>query len=170
MRSVAAFGEMNYDLAPQLTATLGLRYTREEKRGSYITQVGGGPSLAGLPAATVNELTRARLSIFRPQNYSAEDEGGNLSGRANLAWQISDDLMSYASVAYGYKSGGLNMSGLPLDAANRPALATAVIDESSTALQVALTLGAATLGAGLVVGAVHGRFLLPLVGKTPSSA
>lgn len=49
-------------------------------------------------------------------------------------------------------------------------LATAVIDESSTALQVALTLGAATLGAGLVVGAVHGRFLLPLVGKTPSSA
>ncbi len=137
MRSVAAFGEMNYDLAPQLTATLGLRYTREEKRGSYITQVGGGPSLAGLPAATVNELTRARLSIFRPQNYSAEDEGGNLSGRANLAWQISDDLMSYASVAYGYKSGGLNMSGLPLDAANRPALATAVIDdERNTTLEL----------------------------------
>lgn len=139
MRSVAAFSEMNYDLAPSLVATVGLRYTHEDKQGSYATQVSGGPGLAGLPAATVAELTRARLSIFRPQDYSAEDAGGNLSGRANLAWQVSDALMSYVSIAYGYKSGGLNMSGLPLDAANRPALATAVIqDERNTTLELGL--------------------------------
>lgn len=48
-------------------------------------------------------------------------------------------------------------------------LATTLIDESSTARQVAVTLGAATLAAGLVVGTVHGRVLLPLVGKARKS-
>jgi len=129
MRSRAVFAEANYDLTPALVATLGLRYTHEDKRGHYATQVSGGADLSGLPAATRSELTRAQLSIFRPQRYSAQDAGGNLSGRANLAWQLSDALLSYASVAYGYKSGGLNMSGLPLDAANQPALATAIIDD-----------------------------------------
>ena len=43
------------------------------------------------------------------------------------------------SYAYGYKSGGLNMSGLPLDALNQPALATAVIeDEKNTTYEVGL--------------------------------
>ncbi len=129
MRSRAAFAEANYDLTPALVATLGLRYTHEDKRGHYVTQVSGGPDLSGLPAATRTELTRARLSIFRPQSYSAQDAQGNLSGRANLAWQVKDALLTYVSAAYGYKSGGLNMSGLPLDAANRPALATAIIDD-----------------------------------------
>ncbi len=150
MRSRAAFAEANYDLTPALVATLGLRYTREDKRGHYATQVSGGPDLSGLPAASRNELTRARLSIFRPQNYSAQDAQGNLSGRANLAWQVDDALLTYVSAAYGYKSGGLNMSGLPLDAANRPALATAIIDdERNTTLELGvkstLLQGRATL-------------------------
>ena len=45
----------------------------------------------------------------------------------------------YVSYAYGYKSGGLNMSGLPLDAQNQPTLATAVIeDEKNTTYEVGL--------------------------------
>ncbi len=150
MRSRAAFAEANYDLTPALVATLGLRYTHEDKRGHYATLVSGGPDLSGLPAASRNELARARLSIFRPQNYSAQDAQGNLSGRANLAWQVDDALLTYVSAAYGYKSGGLNMSGLPLDAANRPALATAIIDdERNTTLELGvkstLLQGRATL-------------------------
>jgi iron complex outermembrane receptor protein len=35
--------------------------------------------------------------------------------------------MAYAGYAQGFKSGGINMSGLPLDGANQPVLATAVI-------------------------------------------
>ena len=37
-------------------------------------------------------------------------------------------MLLYASFARGFKSGGINMSGLPLDANNQSALATAVID------------------------------------------
>ena len=139
MDSYAAFGEVNYDFTERLTGTLGLRYTYEDKDGTFATQVFGGLDLTGLPAATAAELARAKLSIFRPQSYSAHDDGGSLSGRANLASTFTDHLMGYVSYAYGYKSGGLNMSGLPLTAQNQPALATAVIDdERNTTYEVGL--------------------------------
>lgn len=136
MESYAAFGEVNFDFTSRLTGTLGLRDTYEDKHGTYATQVSGGSDLTGLPPAVAAELLRAKLSIFRPQSYTAEDDGSSLSGRANLAYQFSDDWFGYASYAHGYKSGGLNMSGLPLDAQNQPALATAVIeDETNTTIE-----------------------------------
>lgn len=129
MKSYAAFGEVNYQFTDRLTATLGLRYTYEDKAGSYATQVFGGANLTGLAPAVAAELNRAKLSIFRPQRYTAADDDGSLSGRTNLSYQLTDGMLAYASFAYGYKSGGLNMSGLPLDAQNQPALATAVIED-----------------------------------------
>jgi iron complex outermembrane receptor protein len=97
---------------------------------------------------------RAKLSIFRPQSYTAHDDEGNWSGRMNLAYKFTNDLMGYVSYAHGYKSGGLNMSGLPLDAQNNPALATAVIkDETNETYELGLksTLrdGRATLNVAL---------------------
>ena len=129
MKSYAAFGEVNYDITEKLTGTLGLRYTYEDKDGAYATTVFGGADLTGLPAATAAELNRAKLSIFRPQSYTASDSGGSVSGRANVAYKLTDNLLTYVSYAQGYKSGGLNMSGLPIDAQNNPALATAVIKD-----------------------------------------
>jgi iron complex outermembrane recepter protein len=129
MDSYAAFGEVNYKFIDGLTGTLGLRYTHESKDGTYATTVSGGADLSTLPPATRAELNRAKLSIFRPQSYVAQDDGGSLSGRTNISWQATDPLLAYVSYAYGYKSGGLNMSGLPLNAVNQPVLATAVIDD-----------------------------------------
>lgn len=129
MDSYAGFGEANYAFTDRLTATLGLRYTYEDKQGSYATEVSGGLDLTGLPSATAAELQRAKLTIFRPQGYTAADSGGSLSGRANLALAFTDNLLGYVSYAQGFKSGGLNMSGLPLDAVNQPSLATAVIED-----------------------------------------
>jgi iron complex outermembrane recepter protein len=150
MTSHAVFGEANYPLAERLAATLGLRYTHEDKSGRYATQVSGGPSLAGLAPAVAAELRRAQLSIFRPQGYAAADSGGNLSGRANLAWQVTDRVFAYLGYAHGFKSGGLNMSGLPLDASNQPALTTAVIEDERNrtielGLKTTLRDGGATL-------------------------
>ncbi|KQN33084.1 TonB-dependent receptor [Sphingomonas sp. Leaf38] len=119
--SYAAFGEVNWRLVPTVTATLGLRYTKEEKDGYYNTTVSGGP------ATTNAALVAARLGVLRPQSYEAHDSDGSLSGRGNIAWQATENTMAYASYARGFKSGGINMSGLPLDNANRPVLATAVV-------------------------------------------
>jgi iron complex outermembrane receptor protein len=119
--SYAAFGEVNYRFFDRLTATIGLRYTQEEKDGYYTTTVSGGP------ATTNTALINARLGVLRSQSYEAHDSDGSLSGRGNLAWQVTATTMAYASYARGFKSGGINMSGLPLDSNNRPVLATAVV-------------------------------------------
>jgi len=145
VKSYAAFGETNYRITDHLTATLGLRYTYEDKDGTYSTTVSGG-----LPTTPGTPQDNAKLSLFRPQSYSAADSGGNVSGRTNLAYQFTDNLMAYLSYARGYKSGGLNMSGLPLDAKNNPALATAVIKDETNktweaGLKTAWWSGRATL-------------------------
>lgn len=119
--SYAAFGEVNWRIVPTVTATVGLRYTQEDKDGYYTTTVSGGP------VTTSTALINARLGVLRPQSYEAHDSDGSLSGRGNIAWQATDNTMAYASYARGFKSGGINMSGLPLDNSNRPVLATAVV-------------------------------------------
>ncbi len=151
MKSYAAFGEANYHVLPSVTATLGLRYTYEDKRGDYATTVKGGVPFSTLPdpvtctalnGATLNNRDNAKLSLFRPQCYAVVDSGGSVSGRANIAWQATDQLMSYFSYARGYKAGGLNMSGLQLTGgtgpgANQPALDTAVIkDEKNNTFEL----------------------------------
>ncbi|WP_053000741.1 TonB-dependent receptor [Sphingomonas sanxanigenens] len=131
--SYAAFGEVNWRPLPRLTLTAGLRYTHEHKEGDYDTTVFGGLETGSAA------LNSAKRSILRPQSYSASDDDGSLSGRGNIAWQVTDTILGYASYARGFKSGGINMSGLPLDAQNQPALATAVVDpERNTTYEVGL--------------------------------
>ncbi len=129
--SYAAFGEVTWRIAPRFNITGGLRYTQEDKHGSYAATVSGG--LAGVSQSLLN----SQLSILRPQAYSARNSDGSLSGRVLGAYDLTDKIMLYASFAKTSKSGGLNMSGLPLDANNQPALATAVIrPEKNTTYEV----------------------------------
>ncbi len=120
-QSYAAFGEMNWRIIDSVTVTGGLRYTQEDKDGYYTTTVSGGP------ATTSTALINARLGVLRPQSYQAHDSDGSFSGRGNIAWQATEHTLAYASYARGFKSGGINMSGLPLDNNNQPVLATAVV-------------------------------------------
>ena len=119
--SYATFGEVNWKLTDRLTLTGGLRHTIEHKVGDYSTFVFGGLQ------TTVPALVNAKLSILRPQTYSARDDDASLSGRANVSYAMSEGVFAYASYARGFKSGGINMAGLPLNARNQPVLTTAVI-------------------------------------------
>ncbi|HEX7849401.1 MAG TPA: TonB-dependent receptor [Sphingomonas sp.] len=131
--SYAAFGEINWRPLRGLTITGGLRYTYEKKKGSYDTFIFGGLQTANAA------LNSAKLSILRGQDYAARVNGGALTGRANLAYQFAADILGYASFARGAKSGGINMSGLPLDNANQPALNTAVVKpEQNTNYEIGL--------------------------------
>ena len=131
--SYAAFGEVNWRPLRGLTITGGLRYTYEKKNGSYDTFTFGGLQ------TTNAALNSAKLSILRGQDYAARVNGGALTGRANLAYQFTADILGYASFARGAKSGGINMSGLPLDNASQPALNTAVVKpEQNTTYEIGL--------------------------------
>ena len=131
--SYAAFGEVIWHVTPRLSISPGLRYTYEEKDGSFESQVSGG-----LDTTNPTLITR-KLSILRPQSYEASVSDGSASGRVTLSYQLNPGFMAYGSYAQGYKSGGINMSGLPLNPSNLPALSTAVVEpERNTTYEVGL--------------------------------
>ncbi|HEX7742496.1 MAG TPA: TonB-dependent receptor, partial [Sphingobium sp.] len=120
--SMGVFGEVTWRPVERLALTGGIRYTYEEKDGVYdVRTFGGQATTPGSP------LYLDQQSILRAQSYSAHDGDGSASGRVNVAYDLVDGVMAYASWAKGQKSGGINMSGLPVNAANQAVLTTAVV-------------------------------------------
>lgn len=127
--SYAIFGEVTWHMTPRLALTGGIRYTYENKDGTYDLQTFGGQATTAGSA-----LFNDQQSILRAQSYTGHIGDGSASGRANLSWQMTDDVMVYASYARGQKSGGINMSGLPVypagvtgHASGDPILSTVVV-------------------------------------------
>jgi outer membrane receptor protein involved in Fe transport len=122
--TVSAFGDVQYEILPGLTAQGSARYTkykdnfhgclRDSGDGSFAASfsalgnaLGANPPLS-LPAGGC--LTFATSST--PPNISVPDivrkslKQYNLSWRAGLSWKVSPDNMVYANITRGYKSGG----------------------------------------------------------------
>lgn len=127
--SYAIFGEATWHMTPRLALTGGIRYTYEEKDGTYdLRTFGGQATVPG--SAPFND----QQSTLRAQSYTGHIGDGSASGRVNLSWQMTGDVMAYASYARGQKSGGINMSGLPVypagvagHASGDPILSTVVV-------------------------------------------
>ncbi|MDE1914805.1 MAG: TonB-dependent receptor [Sphingomonadales bacterium] len=126
--SLAVFGEATWHLTSRLALTGGLRETVETKHGIYNTSVSGGLT------TTNASLLSDKASVLRAQSYAASVSEGGLSGRVNLAWHMTPGVQAYVNAASGQKSGGINMSGLPVypagvpgHASGDPILSTAVI-------------------------------------------
>ena len=119
--SYAAFGQLTWNVSDRLRITPGLRYTQEKKDGSYAQTTTGGS------ATTDTTLINRRLGIARPQAFSASTDDGSWSGQLAVAYDLNADLHTYGTYSRGYKSGGINMTALPLTSANLPSLSAAVI-------------------------------------------
>ena len=131
--SYAAFGELVWHATPDLHLTAGLRYTSEEKSVDFAQTVSGGLATSN-PA-----LIAQQLSIARPQAYEAAIEDGSPSWRLSAAYDVTDDVLAYATVSHGYKSGGLNAAGIPTQPDGTPSLVSAIIDpEENTTYEVGL--------------------------------
>ncbi|WOF42390.1 TonB-dependent receptor [Sphingopyxis indica] len=94
-RSFAVFGQVDAEIVPSLTATLGARMTWERKSGRFAGfKVDDGPGVPPpLGSADGYDVTSSKKwNAFTP--------------RFALNWKANDDVLLYASVARGYKSGG----------------------------------------------------------------
>lgn len=118
--SYAAFAEVTWRPLDRLALTGGIRYTQEDKDGYYRQSTSGG-------VAPTAALQTDQQGILRAQTYSAHDSNGSASGRVNIAYDLIDGVMAYASFAKSQKSGGINMSGLPVNSSNQTVLTTAVV-------------------------------------------
>ena len=85
-RSLAAFGQVGYDITPRLKITLGGRYTDFQTRNNVRVRQYGTP-------ITDNETASYR----------------NFSYKASLGWTVDSDNFVYAFVATGFRPGGLNV-------------------------------------------------------------
>lgn len=119
--SYAAFGEAVWNITDKFRITPGVRYTQERKSGAYAQYATGGL------VTSDTTLINARLGISRPQSFTAGVSEGSASGHISASYDFTPDLRAYANYSKGYKSGGINMTALPLTPANLPNLAAAVV-------------------------------------------
>jgi iron complex outermembrane recepter protein len=114
INSYAAYGQAIWHILSNLDLTGGVRYTYEQKTGTYFQNVYGGPDLSTLPPAeipTINAL-RAAFNLV-PLSYAVKSSTGMPAGLVTLTYRVDDDLSTYATYSHGAKSGGMNLTFLP---------------------------------------------------------
>ena len=91
-KSIALFAQADYEIMPDWTVTLGLRWTKEKK-----DFIGAQSYLAPVSRAYVhNHPSAADLS----QTWK------EVSPKAGVSYQFSDDVLFYVSYSEGFHSGG----------------------------------------------------------------
>ena len=120
--SGALFGQVEVSLTDRLRLFPGLRFNYDQKDVDFDQQVYGGLQTSD-PA-----LIALQQSILAPQEYAADIHHTNLSGQLSAAYSIARAINVYATYATGFKSVGLNLNGVPTDAANQPVIAAASVE------------------------------------------
>ncbi|MFE8583582.1 TonB-dependent receptor [Sphingomonas sp. NCPPB 2930] len=112
-KSGAVFGQATWHITPALSLTGGLRYTHEEKWGSYANDRLFAQPTTGLTAAQVARVAAIRNALVPNQAFSVDTDDDSVSGLATLGWKPGEDVLVYATYSRGAKSPGLNLTNLP---------------------------------------------------------
>jgi iron complex outermembrane recepter protein len=119
--SAALFGQLEWSLTNRLRLLPGLRFNYDQKAVDYDAQIYGGLQ------TTDPALVALQRSILAPQAYQADVDDTNVSGQVTAAYQIVRRMNAFATYATSFKSVGLNLAGVPTNAAGQPALEAATV-------------------------------------------
>ncbi len=103
--SIAVYGEGVLDITDQLSLTVGLRYTDDAvrfKNGSSVLFDLGGENAFASTVPYEFPLTG------RPERVNEEESTGEITGRIILDFEVTDDILLYASYSRGYRAGTYN--------------------------------------------------------------
>jgi iron complex outermembrane receptor protein len=119
--SAALFGQLSWELTDRLRLLPGLRWNYDQKDMTYENQVYGG--------LQTNDpvLISLQRSVLSPQAYAADVDDTNFSGQITAAYKVSDRVNAFGTFATSFKSVGLNLGGVPANAAGQPALDAATV-------------------------------------------
>lgn len=112
--SGALFGKFNWEVADRVTVSPGVRLNYDDKVGSYVSIVRDAQgNLVPYSGGTARQA--AQREAIQPQAF--EDEAyraWNLSYDLTLSYKPSRDVLVYGTYAHTFKSGGLNLNGVPV--------------------------------------------------------
>jgi iron complex outermembrane receptor protein len=111
--SYAAFGQATWKITDRLKLTGGLRFTHETKTGYFDQFTVAGQDLSQLSPADQITAQKLRDTLYPQVSYTAHLTNNNLSGTANLSYQLERDVLIYATYSRGAKSGGMSLGVLP---------------------------------------------------------
>jgi iron complex outermembrane receptor protein len=104
-KSIAAFADFSYRFTPQLSVSVGGRYTRDKREGTVFRQ-----NYLGVRSPTFGNAAAAPLGAPRT-NYTNERTFKAFTPRLSVSYEPTQDLLFYASYNKGFKSGGFDPRG-----------------------------------------------------------
>jgi iron complex outermembrane recepter protein len=116
--SLALFGRLTWRISDTLRIEPGVRFNYDTKKANYIALVSGG---------LVNPTPALQRSILSSQAYGADFKDGNVAGDVTISWEPVDTILAYGTYSRSFKSGGVNLGGLPNDANGTIALSLASV-------------------------------------------
>lgn len=124
--SLAAFGQVSWKATDTLSIQPGLRLNYDRKAGVYNSIVRDGAGNVVL-FSTPGAVATQQRAVLSPQYFEPRFADWNLSYDLTARYEFSDTMMLFATYAKSFKSGGVNLNGVPNDAAGAPLLAAATV-------------------------------------------
>ncbi|MDH7970909.1 TonB-dependent receptor [Sphingomonas sp. AR_OL41] len=128
-QSAALYGKLSWSVTDRLRISPGLRVNYDKKSGYYDSVVSihnaqfdflatadnVAALLAAQPTAAAKATFQNQINTLAPQHYTPAFSAWNVSGDITIAYDFTSDIHGYATYARSFKSGGINLSGLPLN-------------------------------------------------------
>ena len=135
--SLALFGQVSWKVTDALTIQPGFRVNYDKKEGLYDSAVTGTASdgtrqlvLFSGPYSTDPWIV-AQRGVLAPQRFEPQFSDWNFGYDLTLSYKLARDVLAYATYAKTFKSGGINLNGVPSDAAGNPLLAAGTVKPES---------------------------------------
>ncbi|MCH7627214.1 TonB-dependent receptor [Novosphingobium sp.] len=129
--SAAVFGQLSFKVTDAFTIQPGFRVNYDKKVGDYSSIVtnGAGQLVVFKTAAQGGNSARekAQLAVLAPQQFNVRFSDWNVSYDLTASYDVSRDVHAYATYAHTFKSGGVNLNGVPTDSAGVPLLELATV-------------------------------------------
>jgi iron complex outermembrane receptor protein len=146
-RSIGVFGNLDFDITPELTFTTGVRYTdvKQSTTGcttgnantaglfGFIAGLLGGPGVvAGYqPGVCINIDDTGPTPTYAATSTDRRQSENNVSWRVGLNYKPTTDSLLYALVSRGYKAGLFPVQGAVFESQQEP-----VVQERLTSYEV----------------------------------
>ncbi len=133
--SFAVFSKVDWKAFDRLTVSPGIRVNYDKKNGLYDSVVTGTASngtrqiVSSDPTSpSYNDpWTAAQRGVQASQFFQVGFSKWNLSYDVNFAYEVAPDIHTYATYARSFKTGGVNLNGVPAQANGSPQLDVALI-------------------------------------------